>query len=183
MARKETFTIDKILNTAFAIAREEGIEEVTARKVAAKAECSTQPIFRTYKNMDELWGEVYNKAVVFFHDYYSLYPKSGRMPFSNLGMAYISFAREEKKLFELLFLHKSKYNKTLYEVLNAEEGNVMRELSLAAEQGCKDPEALFMKMWIFIHGAACMTLTGEYDLSDAETVALLEDSYKAFSTI
>ena len=23
-----------------------------------------------------------------------------------------------------------------------------------------------MKMWIFIHGAACMSLTGDYDLTD-----------------
>ena len=46
MARKEMITIDKILDTAFAITKEKGISNVTARKVAAKAGCSTQPIFR-----------------------------------------------------------------------------------------------------------------------------------------
>ena len=54
MARKEMITIDKILDTAFAMTREEGFANVTARKVAAKAGCSTQPIFRVYKNMEEL---------------------------------------------------------------------------------------------------------------------------------
>ena len=53
MARKETITIQTILDTAFAMTREEGFANVTARKVAAKAGCSTQPIFRVYKNMEE----------------------------------------------------------------------------------------------------------------------------------
>lgn len=37
MARKEMITIDRILDTAFAMTREEGFANVTARKVAAKA--------------------------------------------------------------------------------------------------------------------------------------------------
>jgi len=55
MARKETITIQMILDTAFAMTREEGFANVTARKVATKAGCSTQPIFRLYKNMEELY--------------------------------------------------------------------------------------------------------------------------------
>ena len=93
MARKETITIQMILDTAFSMTREEGFANVTARKVAAKAGCSTQPIFRVYENMDELWSAVYEKAVAFFQDYYSLFPRTGKTPFANLGMAYIAFAR------------------------------------------------------------------------------------------
>lgn len=104
MPRKESITIEQILDTAFAMTREEGYASVTARKVAARAGCSTQPIFRVYKNMEELWDAVYDKAAVFFQDYYSLYPRMAHVPFVNLGMAYIAFAREEGHLFELLFL-------------------------------------------------------------------------------
>ena len=46
MARKEMITKDYLINTAFLMAKQEGIENVTARKLAAKAGCSTQPIFR-----------------------------------------------------------------------------------------------------------------------------------------
>ena len=46
MARKETITKEDIIQAAFEILQEEGIEQVTARKLAAKANCSTQPIFR-----------------------------------------------------------------------------------------------------------------------------------------
>ena len=37
-----------------------------------------------------------------------------------------------------------------------------------------------MKMWIFIHGAACMAVTEDYDLGITETVGQLVDAYRAF---
>lgn len=181
MARKETITMSDILETAFHMAREEGFLNVTARKVAAKAGCSTQPIFRVYKNMDELWTAVYKKAASFFQDYYDLYPRNSKVPFANLGMAYIAFAREEKQLFELLFVSQVSFKKSMYELLNGQNGNVGHEINLARNLGCKNTEELFMKMWIFIHGAACMSLSGDYDLSDVETLKLLEESYNAFA--
>ena len=49
MPRKETITKVAIVDAAFALCLEEGLSEVTARKLAAKAGCSTQPIFRVYK--------------------------------------------------------------------------------------------------------------------------------------
>lgn len=59
-----------ILETAVQLAKEEGIENVTARKLANKIGCSTQPIFRVYANMTELYTEVYQKAIDLFADYY-----------------------------------------------------------------------------------------------------------------
>jgi len=187
MARKESITIQMILDTAFEMTREEGFGNVTARKVAAKAGCSTQPIFHVYKNMEELWEAVYERAAEYFQDYYSLYPRTGKTPFSNLGMAYIAFAREERHLFELLFVNGNAADndtlkrKTMYELLNGQNGNVGYEIALAKETGCTDAGGMFMKMWIFIHGAACMSLTGDYDLTDVQTLELLEQSYRSFS--
>ena len=40
-----------------------------------------------------------------------------------------------------------------------------------------------MKMWILIHGAACMSLTGDYDLTDVQTMGLLENTYQAFAGV
>ncbi|MDE7112800.1 MAG: TetR/AcrR family transcriptional regulator, partial [Acetatifactor sp.] len=71
----------------------------------------------------------------------------------------------------------------MYELLNGAEGNVVYEITLAKEAGCSSPGDLFMQMWLFIHGAACMSLTGDYDLSDRETMELLENSYHAFSGV
>ncbi len=181
MARKETITIQTILDTAFEMTREDGFQTVTARKVAAKAGCSTQPIFRVYKNMEELWTAVYLKGVDYFHEYYQAFASEGTAPFANLGMAYISFARQEKHLFRLLFLTDNPAKKSMYELLNGKTGTVVTEINKAASMGCTNPSLLFMKMWIFIHGAACMSLSGDFDLSDSETLDLLERSYFDFA--
>ena len=181
MPRKESITIEQILDTAFAMTREEGFASVTARRVAARAGCSTQPIFRVYKNMEELWDAVYEKAAVFFQDFYSQYPRMARTPFVNLGMAYIAFARKECHLFELLFLSQRKNRKSMYDLLNGTESNVLYEINRAKAEGCTHPQDVFMRMWIFIHGSACMALTGDYDLSDVETLSVLKQVYGQFA--
>lgn len=181
MARKATVTETMLLDSAFALMREEGFEQITARKLAVKAGCSTQPIFRLYENMEQLIAEVYEKAVSSFGEFYEAYPKREETPFVNLGMAYIRFATEEKNTFRLLFLSEHRGEKSMYELLNGNGGAVGKEVAKAKAEGVSDPGGLFMKMWIFIHGAACMSLTGDFDLTERETVELLKDSYKAYT--
>ena len=180
MARKESITKNDIINAAFAILQEEGIEQVTARKLAAKAGCSTQPIFRVYKNMEELAEDLFAKACDFFQDYYSGFQKQTVTPFVHLGNIYIKFAAEHKKLFAFIFLSENRFGRSMYDLINGSNGNVSREIQSATAQGCANAGNLFMKMWIFIHGAACMSLTGDYDLSEAETVQMLKDAYQSF---
>jgi len=68
----------------------------------------------------------------------------------------------------------------MYEILNGSKGIVVAEIEKARKDGCRNTGDLFTKMWIFVHGAACMAITGDYDLEDEETVKLLMDTYKAF---
>lgn len=179
MARKESITKEDILQAAFELLEEEGAIAVTARKLAAKANCSTQPIFRIYSNMDELMKELFEKTCIFFQDYYEARPRQTVTPFVNLGLAYILFAQEHKMVFQFLFLTDNRYGKSLYDMINGENGNVSREIQSAASQGNRNASELFMKMWMFIHGAACMSLTGDYDLGDDQTTQMLKDAYQA----
>lgn len=182
MARKESIKKDYLIDAAFLLAKQEGFENVTARKLATKAGCSTQPIFRLYENMEDLWAELYDKCVAFYGFFYDKCPKTHKEPFVDLGMAYISFAQKEKYLFKMLFMSESKaYSKSLYDVLNGTEGYVGKEFAKAKEAGVANSQDLFTKMWIFIHGIACMAITGDYDLNEAQTVDLLLETYKKFS--
>ncbi len=180
MARKESITKDMLINAAFTLLCEEGADQVTARKLAAKANCSTQPIFRIYKNMDELLEELFVKACEFFQAFCGRFEKQTVTPFVHLGNVYIRFASEHNNLFEFIFLSEERYGRSMYDLVNGSDGYVSKEIQNATAQGCKDAGGLFMKMWIFIHGAACMTLTGDYDLSEAETIQMLKDSYHSF---
>ena len=180
MARKETITKAEILNTAFQMARQDGIAQVSARTLAARAGCSTQPIFRLYRNMEELGNELYDKAIEFFGEYYENFPKTHKTPFVDLGLAYIRFAQDEQQIFKILFVSENRHGKSLYDLLNGDKGTVVREINNAKVCGCKDPSGMFMRMWIFIHGSACMSLTDDYDLKEEETVKLLEEFYRVF---
>ena len=128
MARKITISKDYLVNTAFQMVKQEGIEQVTARKLASKAECSTQPIFRSYENMEELYQELFRMANSFFAFYYERFPKEQKEPFINLAYAYIQFAKEEKHLFRFLFLPNRSYGKSTYEILNGEKGLLWQSL-------------------------------------------------------
>ena len=181
MSRKATITQEEIINAAFKITRKEGFDKITSRRLAGAAGCSTQPIFRIYDNMDELKKDVITKAIAYYEDFWRNSKREHETPFLDLGLSYISFAQKEPNLFKLLFVSEdTKDIKSMYDIVNGDGESIVREVSRAAEQGANNAEQLFMKMWIFIHGAGCMAMTGDYDLDEDDSVAMLQSAYDAF---
>ena len=117
MARKEQITKQMILDGAFDLVRTQGIEMLTARKLAAHISCSTQPIFRVYANMEELSNEVFVKAKAFYEQFCLDFEQTNDTPFVDLGLCYITFAKKELNLFKLLFLTPHDDNNTMYDLI------------------------------------------------------------------
>ena len=181
MSRKATITQEEIVNAAFKITRKEGFDQITSRRLAGAAGCSTQPIFRIYDNMDELKKDVIAKAIAYFEDFLRISSSAHDTPFVDLGLTYISFAQKEPHLFKLLFVSENtKEIKSMYDIVNGQDENIVKEVARAAAQGAPSAEQLFMKMWIFIHGAGCMAVTGDYDLDEEDSVAMLVSAYESF---
>ena len=85
-------------------------------------------------------------------------------------------------LFKLLFVsEQGDEKKSMYDLVNGSKENVVKEIKRASDDGISNAQQLFMKMWIYIHGAGCMAVTGDYDLDEATSVSMLESAYKAFS--
>ncbi len=181
MPRQEMITKEMLLSGAFELLNKDGEREITARRLSAYIGCSTQPIFRNYKGMEDLLKDVYAKALDYYEEYYASFVPRDNTPFVNMGLAYILFAAQNKFLFEFLFMSETRNGKSLYEILNGKNQNIKTEFKKATEAGCHNPEELFMKMWIFIHGAATMSLTDDYDLDENATLQLLRDAYRKFS--
>lgn len=180
MARKESITKQMIIDGAFELLKKEGVESVTARKLAAHIGCSTQPIFRVYENMDELLKELFERARVYYEDFCNGNKNSYDTPFVSLGVNYIRFAKQEQNLFKLLFLSGNK-DHTLYELINGKENAfVMKEIKKIPNLNMDNVELIFTKVFIFMHGMAGMTITGEFDLSDKEAEDMLKDAIKGF---
>ena len=54
MGPKVKFTREQIIDAAFEIARTEGIDSITMRKIAEKMGSSVAPIYVNFNNVDEL---------------------------------------------------------------------------------------------------------------------------------
>ena len=103
MPPKVKFKKEEIVRAALNIAREKGIDAVTAREVAAALGVSTRPIFTWYDTMDQLKKDVYELAKVHYREYLER-GLAGQIPFLGVWQQYLSFAREEPELYRLLFL-------------------------------------------------------------------------------
>ena len=171
--------------TALALAKEEGIGNVTARKLAAKIGCSTQPIFRVYANMGELCGDINQKAAEVFSDYYENYESEVDTPFIHLGLAYIDFAKEESKLFQLLFMRKTSGNIGVNRILPEIDDNytdILKSITDEYPVSADDAVILYRHLWIYSHGIATLCATSMCRFTEVEIGIMLTEVFKALLT-
>ena len=58
---------EEILSAAISLVREQGMENVNARSIASKLNCSTKPLFRIYENMDSLKQDVITQLNLYYN--------------------------------------------------------------------------------------------------------------------
>ena len=63
-----------------------------------------------------------------------------------------------------------------------EEAAASKRARIAKKEGVYNAQDLFTKLWIFIHGIACMTITGDYDLDEDQTLNLLREASRKLGT-
>ena len=104
MPPKVKVTKEEIVKTALALVREQGAEALNARAIAAALNCSTQPVFSNFASMEELRSATVNAAYERYLEFLRRETERGKYPpYKAFGMAYVCFADEEKKLFQLLW--------------------------------------------------------------------------------
>lgn len=178
MPAKKVISKEYILNAAFEIVRESGIEALNMRSLAKRCNCSTQPIYLSFKSAEELKKQTALKVVEVFNGFIEREIKSGKYPeYKAVGMGYIRFAKEEKQLFKFLMMNEGMAKSGMGQ--NSFDDSVMLIMkNYGLYQG--DAAKLHLHMWIFVHGIASMFAT-EYIDFDWETVsAMVTDAYKGF---
>ena len=106
MPAQTVFNQDVILEEAFRIVRTEGIQGLSARKIAQHLGCSTQPVYSAFGSMQKLQDRVLQKAKSYVVEYL-LMEQPDEDPFFAMGMQYFRFSREEKALFKWLLLERN----------------------------------------------------------------------------
>ena len=98
---------EAIIDAALEVLRDGGFSAINARSVAKKLGCSTQPIYVSFKSMEELKTALTERAVQMHTQRVraSLQAHEGNdTRYSSYGMGFVKFAAEEKQLFRWLYL-------------------------------------------------------------------------------
>lgn len=167
---------EEIADAAFGLIRKKGQAALTAKSLAAELKCSTQPVFWHFENMDEVKDCALKRA----EDYFAEYLKketSADNPYKSIGLNYIAFATEEKRLFRLLYMSDKGGKPDIMQW----DGNRPFILGVMEKSGIKGDEArekIFREMWLFSHGIATMIATDTAFFGKDEIDGMLSDVYQ-----
>ena len=172
MPPKKQYSKDEIVEIAFQVAREEGLNGITIRKVAEKLGSSIAPIYVNFKDIGALKQAVVDKVFAIVRE---LYQRPGEKPsFMELGIVSLRFAREYSAIFRDLVMQKNNYIKPFH----VTQDFLLEQLSEQPDfQGFTDEEikdGLF-KISIFQLGLSVMAANNLFtnEPSEEELIELL----------
>lgn len=168
MGPKVKFTREQIIEAAFEIARTEGIDGITMRKVAEKMGSSVAPIYVNFENVDEL-NEALMERIISISRQLLMEEDTGN-PFGDMGNASLRFAMEYSVIFRDLVAKGDKHM----------QGYDEKMMPVLIEEMQKDPElegftvdelkTILLKMRVFQLGLSMMAanslLPKEYKKQD-----------------
>lgn len=105
--QKRIFKQD-ILDAAVRLVREKGPQSISVRNLAKEMNCSTQPIYSVFDNMETLTDEL----IAFVRENYLCIDASN---YKQFALSFLCFAKNEKNLFRLIYLRHREENETLFE--------------------------------------------------------------------
>ena len=176
MPPKQKVAKEDILNAALTLTRQNGFDAVNARAIAALLHCSTQPVFSNYASMEALKSDVLAYAYELYHKRTNDAMSQGRYPpYKASGMAYIQFARDERELFQLLFMCRRSRKES--EAADAFWDEIVQLVSSSTRLDTQSASRLHLEMWIFVHGIAAMIATSYLEFDEELISSMLSDAY------
>lgn len=175
MPAKKLITKEIILDKAFQLVREVGMDGLNVRELAIRCKCSTQPIYLSFKGIDEIKDDVAKRALNEFYSFIEREISKKEYPeYKAVGMGYIKFAIEETELFKYLFMRK-RTEEDGFEKDSFDKSTfiIMKNYGLYTDQAY----TLHAEMWVFVHGIATMFATGYLDWEWETVSKMVSDVY------
>lgn len=161
MPPKPKYTKEEIIQAAFELTREKGIDAVVAREVGRRLNTSSSPIFTVWSSMEQLKGEVLQLAKERYQQYMAdIFDYTPA--FKEYGMRCVSFAAQEPNLYRLLFLSRREEHSP-YTRFKEDFGSIFTSLVEEIQKNFglsrQDAEELLNQMIIFANGIAAFVIT------------------------
>lgn len=179
MAPKPKFTKQDIILAAFDIARAEGLDSVSIRKVADRLGCSIAPIYVNFADAEELLQRVVEHSL---HAAKQMITEQRTgQPFRDIGMASLRFAREFPLLYRDLIMKNNPYMKHNEEQLNEVVELMKEDPGLAGFSG-EELRALLIKMQTFQTGLSVMVANDLFTTSvnEEQVMAMMNEAAEDF---
>jgi AcrR family transcriptional regulator len=174
MPRETTFTKAMVVEAATGLVADSGIQALSARNVAARLGASTAPIYASVGSIEALREAVIESATAQLRAY-TRKPWSDR-PFLNEGAGLVVFAREQPRLFALLFLTPEIAAESVPKVY----AHLLEDMTSDprfSQLGAKARDAVLERMWFIALGMATLAYSGQ--LRDATTHGIVSELLEA----
>ncbi len=152
MPPRISITKDMLVQGAFEFIRKNGIARLSTRNLAAFVGCSTQPIYRAFRNMDELELAASEYAANFVKEFLLSAPIEGELLY-HIPRMQVRLMKEEPHIYHLIFqtghLDFAKANEMLNELIRhtaVREHPYLKKL---------EPERIMhviRQAWVYTHG-------------------------------
>lgn len=177
---KQRITKEVVVDAAFEIARQNGMEKVLVKNIAKKLGCSVQPIYSYCNNMDGLREAVGNKARDFIKEYIVSHIDKKDL-FRSTGRAYIQLAKEEPHILKIFILQERRNISSLKDIYETETNPqvaqvIAEDLDISVEMA----RQLHMNMLIYTIGLGTIFSVSSPGIPIEEIFLQQEQAYQAF---
>lgn len=169
MPPKPKFTREEVINAAYDLLEQGGMDAVVAREVGNQLGCTVAPIFTCFENMEELRAAVHQKALAFFGAYMSdcvdYFPA-----FKEFGLRWVRLASEHPHVYSEIFLRKNDdvpgdfFNNDFWQMLTP----ILTEITTTFSVSMADAEHVMKDMLIYAHGLAALQISSHSPISEEE---------------
>lgn len=180
MPPKTRITKELVLQKAFEITRNEGIEFLNARYLAKKLGCSTMPIFKIFNDMPNLKRELHKMVDSYYDQFISHYIDKSHY-LATISFAYINFSLQERNLFGALFVNEFIETRSIQEIIHSSwNRETIEHTSLEYGISILQSETLYRDIRFYSHGIATQLYGGNVTLTEEEIWHLLENAITKF---
>lgn len=171
---------DMILDAAFSIVKESGMEGLSNRELAKKLNCSIRPIYYQFESAEQMQKELYSKIEKYFYKFLMDNMVDDIPKYKQIGINYIKFAKKEKKLFQILFVNGTNLSPDAFVSKDGEDYKELEKLiRLSTNLNEDEIKSFHTKMWIFSHGIATLVANDTINLTDEQISELLSYEFQA----